>query len=81
MDHKLCRELADKVGGAFKFTVLLQKRIVDLVFGAAPLVETKKGDKPMDIALREISEGKIALVLPEEKKKEPHALESEEKEI
>ncbi len=40
---------------------IIFKRVKQLTNGAQALVETKKTDKPSDIALREIAEGKITL--------------------
>ncbi len=57
-------DLIRKVGGRFKLTALVQKRWKELMFGARPMIEP--GDlTPMEIAVREIREGKIAPKLPE----------------
>lgn len=53
-------EFKDKVGGRLELSVLLQKRVRDLINGAPPLVDVDKGDH-IDIALQEIREGKIYL--------------------
>jgi DNA-directed RNA polymerase subunit omega len=55
---------AEKVGGRFRLTVLLQKRVRELVRGAAPLVDVRPGDSPIHVALREVLEGKVELVEP-----------------
>ncbi len=47
-------------GGRFKLTVLLQKRAVELMRGAPPLVKIES-KSPKDIALEEILAGKIEL--------------------
>lgn len=54
-------ELEGKVGGRFKVTALLQKRIRELVAGAPRLIEIKS-DNPIDVAIEEIRAGKIELV-------------------
>lgn len=54
-------KLSDRCGGVFKFTVLLQKRIRELVKGAPPLLEDTGGLGFIEIALREIKEGLIEL--------------------
>ncbi len=52
-------ELIDRVGGRFKLTSLIQKRWLELVQGARPLVEV--GDESdIEVIIREILEGKIA---------------------
>lgn len=57
-------DLIRKVGGRFKLTALVQKRWKELMFGARPLIEPGELT-PMEIAVREIREGKIQAKLPE----------------
>jgi DNA-directed RNA polymerase subunit omega len=52
--------IVNKVGGRFKLSTLIQKRIVMLNAGARPLVEVKTGDK-MAVVLQEILQDKIYL--------------------
>lgn len=68
MDVRELREyetLAAKVGGKFKLTTLLQKRMAELMFGAPPLVENPTKDL-FETALRELAEGKTTLADPSE---------------
>ena len=53
-------EIVRKVGGRFKLSALIQKRMVQLNQGARPLVETYETDK-MAIVLKEILQDKIYL--------------------
>jgi len=53
-------EIVRKVGGRFKLSTLIQKRMVQLNQGARPLVDTQNEDK-MAIVLQEIREDKIFL--------------------
>ena len=53
-------EIVKKVGGRFKLSTLVQKRLVQLNQGSRPLVELKTKDK-MQIALQEILHDKIYL--------------------
>lgn len=53
-------EIVNKVGGRFKLSTLIQKRLVQLNAGSRPLVELNTQDK-MTIVLREILEDKIFL--------------------
>jgi len=53
-------EIINKVGGRFKLSTLIQKRLVALNSGARPLVETKTDDK-LKIAIQEIVEDKVFL--------------------
>tara|TARA_B100001765_G_scaffold15328_1_gene8968 strand:+ start:971 stop:1351 length:381 start_codon:yes stop_codon:yes gene_type:complete len=61
-------ELVQMVGGKFKLTSLIQKRIVELNRGAPPLVEFEDNDEPTlkQIVIKEILEGKIELAEREE---------------
>jgi len=53
-------EVVDKVGGRFKLAALIQKRLVDVTFGAPLLVE--RGDMTlMEAVVQEVLEGKITL--------------------
>jgi DNA-directed RNA polymerase subunit omega len=52
--------IVNKVGGRFKLSTLIQKRMVALNTGARPLVEVKGGDK-MAIVVQEILQDKIYL--------------------
>lgn len=53
-------EIVRKVGGRFKLSTLIQKRLVQLNQGARPLVDTNSQDK-MAIVLEEILQDKIFL--------------------
>lgn len=53
-------EIVNKVGGRFKLSTLIQKRLVQLNRGSRPLVITTATDK-MDIVLQEILQDKIFL--------------------
>src|SRR5438045_3254479 len=52
--------IVHKVGGRFKLSTLIQKRMVALNTGARPLVDIKGGDK-MTIVIQEILQDKIYL--------------------
>ncbi len=53
-------EIVNQVGGRFKLSTLIQKRLVQLNQGANPLIDTTSDDK-MEIVLQEIRSGKIRL--------------------
>jgi DNA-directed RNA polymerase subunit K/omega len=61
MDRTKVMELADKVGGLFRLTVLLQKRVAELVTGSPKLVDTKETN-PIRIAMLEVEADAIELV-------------------
>jgi DNA-directed RNA polymerase subunit omega len=52
--------IVNKVGGRFKLSTLIQKRMVALNTGAKPLVDVKTADK-MAIVIQEILQDKIYL--------------------
>jgi len=52
--------IVHKVGGRFKLSTLIQKRMIALNTGARPLVEVRGGDK-MAIVIQEILQDKIYL--------------------
>ncbi len=53
-------EVVDKVGGRFKLCVLIQKRIVELMDGARPLVE-RNGRTDLEVVIDEILQEKICV--------------------
>ena len=61
-------KLVKMVGGKFRLTSLIQKRIVELNRGSPPLVEFEDNEEPTlrDIVIKEILEGKIELAVREE---------------
>jgi DNA-directed RNA polymerase subunit omega len=55
-------EIVNKVGGRFKLSTLIQKRMIALNQGARPLVDMRGADK-MSIVIQEIMQEKIYLDL------------------
>ena len=53
-------EIVNKVGGRFKLSTLIQKRLVAINGGARPLVEVDTDEK-MEIVVQEILQDKIYL--------------------
>jgi DNA-directed RNA polymerase subunit omega len=54
-------EIVNKVGGRFKLSALIQKRMVELMEGGRPLIEDTEGMTPMEIVIQEIKQDKIVL--------------------
>ncbi len=54
-------ELVDKIGGRFKLTALIQKRLKELMQGSRPLIEDTEGKTQIEIVVQEIIEDKIAI--------------------
>ena len=57
-------EIVNKVGGRFKLSTLIQKRLVALQKGSPPLVQLNTPDK-MKIVIQEIIQDKIYLDVDE----------------
>jgi DNA-directed RNA polymerase subunit omega len=53
-------EIVKKVGGRFRLTALIQRRMKELIEGARPLVESR-GKVLLEIVVQEIMEDKIAI--------------------
>ncbi len=60
LDELREEEIVKKVGGRFKLSTLIQKRMVALMKGARPLVDLDTTDR-MKIVLQEILQDKIYL--------------------
>lgn len=54
-------KIVDKVGGRFKLTVLIQKRLGELLAGARPLIEDTEGRTQLEIVVQEILQDKITV--------------------
>lgn len=65
----LPQQLVRQVGGSFRLTALLQKRVRELVLGQKPLFETRERNY-IRIAAEELRRGLIDLV-PEEEERAP----------
>jgi len=59
--------IVNKVGGRFKLSTLIQKRLVQLNRGSRPLVELNTHDK-MEVVIQEILQDKIFLTTSSEVK-------------
>ena len=53
--------LINKVGGKFKLTALVQKRLNELVQGSRPLIEDAGGRTLLEIVVQEILQDKIPI--------------------
>ena len=53
--------LIKKVGGRFKLTALIQKRLGEVLQGARPLIEETQGRTMLEIVIQEILQDKIAI--------------------
>jgi DNA-directed RNA polymerase subunit omega len=53
-------EIVNKVGGRFKLTALIQRRMLELMDGARPLVD-RENMTDLEIVIQEILQDKIAI--------------------
>jgi len=60
----------NKVGGRFKACALIQRRLVELLDGARPLVE-RDGRSDLELVIEEILQDKITLAMAEEEAPPP----------
>jgi DNA-directed RNA polymerase subunit omega len=56
-------DIIDKFGGRFKLAALIQRRWLQLMQGARPMVDPK-GLTEMEVVVKEIVEGKVEMDLP-----------------
>ena len=53
-------DIVNKVGGRFKLTALIQRRMLELMDGARPLVE-RGNMTDLEVAIQEVLQDKIAI--------------------
>lgn len=54
-------DIINKVGGKFKLTALIQKRLDELMEGGRPLIEDTEGKTHLEIVVQEILQDKITI--------------------
>lgn len=54
-------EIVNKVGGRFKLTALIQRRLEELMAGSRPLIEDADGKTMLEIVIAEIMQDKITI--------------------
>ena len=63
-------EIVTKMGGRFKLTALIQRRLEELIDGARPLVE-REGRTDLELVIEEILQDKITYVESEPEQSQP----------
>ncbi len=61
-------ELLDKIPNKYRLAISVGKRYGQLISGEAPLVKTRKKETLVEVASRELLEGKVELVKVSPKK-------------
>ncbi|MHC4571814.1 MAG: DNA-directed RNA polymerase subunit omega [Planctomycetota bacterium] len=54
-------DIINKVGGKYRLTSLIQKRLDELMEGSRPLIEDTEGKTQLEIVIQEILQDKIAI--------------------
>lgn len=54
-------EIINKMGGKFKLTALVQKRLAELMQGSRPLIDDVEGKTRLEIVVQEILQDKITI--------------------
>ena len=61
IDDLKSEKIINKVGGKFKLTALVQKRMAELMQGGRPLIRDIEGKTMLEIVIQEILQDKIAI--------------------
>jgi DNA-directed RNA polymerase subunit omega len=61
IDELLSDKLIMKVGGRYRLTSLIQKRMLELNQGSRPMVERARGMTDTEVVIQEILQDKIAI--------------------
>ena len=61
IDELKSEKIINKVGGKFKLTALVQKRLAELMQGGRPLIKDTEGKTMLEIVIQEILQDKIAI--------------------
>ncbi|MGB2866448.1 MAG: DNA-directed RNA polymerase subunit omega [Sedimentisphaerales bacterium] len=61
IDELKSEKIINKVGGKFKLTALVQKRLAELMQGGRPLIKDIEGRTMLEIVIQEILQDKIAI--------------------
>ena len=61
IDELKSEKIINKVGGKFKLTALVQRRLAELMQGGRPLIKETEGKTMLEIIIQEILQDKIAI--------------------
>ncbi len=61
IDELKSEKIINKVGGKFKLTALVQRRLSELMQGGRPLIKETEGKTMLEIIIQEILQDKIAI--------------------
>ena len=61
IDELKSEEIINKVGGKFRLTALVQRRLAELMQGGRPLIKDTEGKTMLEIVIQEILQDKITI--------------------
>jgi DNA-directed RNA polymerase subunit omega len=61
IDELKSNDIIQKVGGKFKLTALVQRRMSELLQGSRPLIDDTQDRTLLEIAIQEITQGKVVI--------------------
>jgi len=61
IDELKSEKIINKVGGKFRLTALIQKRMAELLQGSRPLIKDTENKTMLEIVVQEILQDKIAV--------------------
>jgi DNA-directed RNA polymerase subunit omega len=61
IDELKSEKIISKVGGKFKLTALVQKRLAELLQGGRPLIKDTEGKTMLEVVIQEILQDKITI--------------------
>jgi DNA-directed RNA polymerase subunit omega len=61
IDELKSEKIVNKVGGRFRLTALVQKRMSELLQGGRPLIKDTEGKSMLEIVIQEILQDKIII--------------------
>jgi len=65
MDEAVLHELSGKLGGRFRLTSLVQKRLVELVRSSDERIAKSSGGVPVRLVVEEVAKGGLQLIAPD----------------
>jgi len=65
MNEATLQELSEKLGGRFKLTSLVQKRLVELMRNRDDIVTKHSGGRPLRLVVDEVAQGRLELAAPD----------------
>lgn len=65
MNEAILHRLSNELGGRFKLTALLQKRLIKLMVDRDDIITKNSGGRPVRLVIDEIAAGKLQLTAPD----------------